>query len=147
MNDEMGSADVGDTTQPNRWDRDAIRDGATVAVTFAVPFTLIARIAFDNDAKSGWAALLALASFAGFVLGAGVAAWRQDRGTPLSHALVTSVGVFVSVQVTFSVFRLLTGDGVNIGRIVVSLTLTVLAGLVGGFLGSFMQRQGVRPTR
>ena len=32
-----------------RWDLDAIKQGASVAATFAVPFTLIARFAFDDD--------------------------------------------------------------------------------------------------
>jgi len=116
-------------------------------VLFAVPFTLIARFAFDDGDASGWAAVLALASFFGFVLGGGVAAWRQERGTPLSHGVVTAVGVFVTVQAVFALIRLLAGNSVNLGRILVSLVLTALAGLIGGFLGSFMQRQGMRPRR
>jgi len=33
---------------PARWDGQAIREGASVAVLFAVPFTLIARLAFET---------------------------------------------------------------------------------------------------
>lgn len=134
-------------TAERRWDLAAIKEGASVAVLFAVPFTLIARFAFDDGDASGWAAVLALASFFGFVLGGGVAAWRQERGTPLSHGVVTAVGVFVTVQAVFALIRLLAGNSVNLGRILVSLVLTALAGLIGGFLGSFMQRQGMRPRR
>ena len=130
-----------------RWDGQAIRDGASVAVLFAVPFTIIARLAFDDDDKSGWASVLALASFLGFVLGAGVAAWRQRRGAPLSHGVVTAVGVFVIVQTLFAVIRVAGGNSLNVGKIVVSLSLTALAGLLGGLLGSFLQRQGMAPRR
>lgn len=129
------------------WDTTAIREGASVAILFAVPFTLVARFAFDENDASGWAAVLALASFLGFVLGAGVAAWRQQCGTPLSHGVLTAVGVFVAVQLVFAAIRLLAGDSVNLGRILVSLVLAALAGLLGGFLGSFMQRQGMAPRR
>ena len=130
-----------------RWDALALREGASVAVLCAVPFTLIARFAFGEDDKSGWASLLALATFAGFVLGAGVAAWRQQRGTPLLHGVATAVGVFVAVQVVFAALKLLRGESVNSGRIAVSLSLAALAGLIGGMLGSFLQRQGMAPRR
>ena len=130
-----------------RWDGEAIREGASVAVLFAVPFTIIARLAFDDDDKSGWASVLALASVLGFVLGAGVAAWRQRRGTPLSHGVVTAVGVFLVVQVLFAVIRVAGGNSLNVGKIIVSLSLTALAGLLGGLLGSFLQRQGMAPRR
>ncbi len=132
---------------PTRWDAQAIREGASVAVLFAVPFTIIARLAFDDDDKSGWASVLALASFLGFVLGAGVAAWRQRRGAPLSHGVVTAVGVFVIVQILFAVIRVAGGNSLNVGKIIVSLSLTALAGLLGGLLGRFLQRQRMAPRR
>jgi hypothetical protein len=118
-----------------------------VAVLFAVPFTIIARLAFDDSDKSGWASVLGLASFLGFVLGAGVAAWRQQRGAPLSHGVITAVGVYVVVQTIFAVIRVAGGNSLNVGKIIVSLSLTALAGLLGGLLGSFLQRQGMAPRR
>jgi hypothetical protein len=130
-----------------RWDVTALREGASVAVLCAVPFTVIARLAFDDDDKSGWTSVLALATFAGFILGAGVAAWRQERGTPLLHGVTTAVGVFVAVQVVFAVLKVLRGESVNGGRIAVSFSLAALAGLIGGMLGSFLQRQGMAPRR
>lgn len=129
------------------WDLTAIREGGSFAAMVVVPLTIIARVAFDADDASGWAAVIALASFFAFVIGAGVAAWRQQRGTPLSHGIVTAVGVFVIVQFAFSLVRLVQGDGIRFGRIVVSLALTLGAGLLGGFLGSFLQRRGVTPYR
>jgi len=133
--------------EPGRWDGQAIREGASVAVLFAVPFTIIARLAFDDNDKSGWASVLGLASFLGFVLGAGVAAWRQQRGAPLSHGVMTAIGVFVVVQIIFAVVRLAGGNSLNVGKIIVSFSLTALAGLIGGLLGGFLQRQGMAPRR
>jgi hypothetical protein len=124
-----------------------MKQGAVVCLAFAVPFSLIARLLIKEDSTSGWSGVLALASFGGFVLGAGVAAWRQTTGTPLSHGVVTASGVFIVAQIVFSILRWSRGDQVNLGRILVSLTLTVGAGLIGGYLGSFLQRQGVRPSR
>ena len=133
--------------EPGRWDGQAIREGASVAVLFAVPFTIIARLAFDDNDKSGWASVLGLASFLGFVLGAGVAAWRQQRGAPLSHGVMTAIGVFVVVQIIFAVVRLAGGNSLNVGKIIVSFSLTALAGLLGGLVGGFLQRQGMAPRR
>ncbi len=130
-----------------RWDGQAIREGASVAVLFAVPFTIIARLAFDDSDKSGWASVLGLASFLGFVLGAGVAAWRQQRGAPLSHGVITATGVFVVVQIIFAVIRVAGGNSLHVGKIIVSLSLTALAGLLGGLLGGFLQREGTAPRR
>jgi len=131
----------------DEWDRTALREGASVAAMIAVPLTLIARFAFDQGRSSGWATILALGSFFGFVLGAGVAAWRQTKGTPLTHALVTAIGVFLGAQFVFVLVRLLQGEIIRWGKISVSLAFTVGAGLLGGFLGSFLQRKGVTPYR
>jgi hypothetical protein len=135
----------GDAPAEGRWDWQAIKEGASVAVVLAVPFTLIARFFFDSGARSGWAAILALGAFFGFLLGAGQAAWRQDRGTPLSHGLVTAAGTFLAVQAVFVVIKLIAGSQVHWGRIATSLVLTLGAGLIGGFCGSYLQRQGVHP--
>ncbi len=130
-----------------RWDTAALRAGASVAAVFAVPPTLIARFAFDDTASSGWAGLLTMVAIVGFVLGAGVAAWRQDRGTPFSHGLVTTVGVFVATQVVFTIVRVLHGGVIRWGKIYVGLALAITAGVIGGMLGSFLQRRGVTPYR
>ena len=79
---------------------------------------------------------------AGLVLGAGVAAWRQDRGLPLTHGVVTAVGVFVVVQAIGVVIRLLSGDGISWSRVASSLLLSLMAGMVGGLLGSFALSHG-----
>jgi len=51
------------------------------------------------------------------------------------------------VQVLFAVIRIAGGNSLNVGKIIVSLSLTALAGLLGGLLGSFLQRQGMAPRR
>lgn len=132
---------------PERWDRQALREGAGVIATCAVPLAVIVRFAFDDDKRSALASLLTLAMVAMFVIGSGVAAWRQERGTPLSHALVTAVGTFVVIQVVFSVIRLATGNPIGIGRIAATLALTTFAGILGGFLGSFLRSRGIHADR
>jgi predicted permease len=138
---------VSEADASSRWDTFAIQQGASVVAMFVVPCTLIARFAFDQDSSSGWASILALGSFLGFVIGGGVAAWRQERDTPLSHALVTSIGVFLVIQFFFTIARVLMHDDIRWGRIIVSLTLASAGGLLGGFLGAFLQRKGVTPYR
>jgi hypothetical protein len=83
----------------------------------------------------------------GFVLGAGVAAWRQDRRTPLSHGIVTSAGTFVVVQAIFVVINLIRGADVNWFNIVFTLTITVFAGALGGLLAISLQKRGLEPKK
>ncbi len=130
-----------------RWDISAIKQGASVIGTIAVPLAVVGRLAFDEGESSSLASLLAMVTLAMFVIGAGVAAWQQNKGTPLSHGLVTAIGMFIVVQVIFAIIRVLGGNSLNLGRIMVSLTLTALAGLLGGFLGSFLQSRGIRASR
>ena len=85
--------------------------------------------------------------YSALVLGAGVAAWHQQRNTPLSHGVLTSSGVFVTVQIVFSVIKVIQGDSISWGRIVVSLGLSLVAGICGGMLGSIMLRRGTVPRR
>jgi hypothetical protein len=128
-------------------DRQALVEGASVAALTAVPFGVVARLVTTNDRASGWAALLAVLVLVGLLLGAGVAAWRQQVGTPMTHGLLTAVGVFVVIQLVGIARRALAGDALHWSRISSSLVLTLIAGLVGGLLGSFLQRSGVRSSR
>ena len=128
-----------------RWDLDAIRAGAMVALVFAVPFSIGGRIVADDDGDSTLLVWLNLAAVLGFVLGAGCAAWVQRKGTPLSHGLVTAIGTYLAAQVVFVLIRLIRGDDVSLFAILFNLTIVLGAGLLGGFLGSRLQRQGIRP--
>ena len=63
-----------------KWDPEALRAGVSVTVVFAAPFLIAARIVADHDKNSSLAVLLILIAIVGFVVGAGVAAWRQQIG-------------------------------------------------------------------
>jgi len=90
---------------------------------------------------------LILVAIVGFVLGAGVAAWRQRCRTPLSHGIVTAGGTFVIVQGIFVVINLIRGNDVRWFNIAFTLTLTMFAGMIGGLLGINLQKRGLVPKR
>lgn len=123
----------------------AIRAGAMVALVFAVPFSIAARIAGDED-NSGLAVGLVLGALVGFVLGAGCAAWIQQRGTPLSHGMITAAGTYLAAQAVFVAIRLVRSDSVSWFAIAFNLSFVLLAGAIGGVLGQRLQSAGFRPS-
>ncbi len=87
-------------------DWNALRAGGSVALVFAVPFSIAARLVADSgDNNSGLASMLSLAALLGFVLGAGVAAWTQQLRLPLKHGIICAVGTYVAAQAVFIVVR------------------------------------------
>lgn len=133
-----------DAVLPQRWDVDAIRAGAAVCVTLAVPFRILAA-AVGSD-SGGLNALFFVLFVAFFVIGAGCAAWVQRTATPLSHALVTAIGTYVAVEIVFVIVRLVRGTSIPWFAIVFTLSVISAAGLLGGFLGSRLQAQGFVPS-
>ena len=129
----------------NNLDRAALKQGAMVALVFAVPFSVGARIAADGTEDSPWALLLSLAALAGFTLGAGVAAWVQTRGLPLLHGMVCAAGTYLAAQAVFVVVKLLRGGSVSWLGVFFNLTAVLFAGLVGGGLGSILRKRGLVP--
>lgn len=133
-----------------RWDRRAIRAGGSVALVFAVPFSVAARlVAGDSTPEGGRAALAALLSFGaalGFLLGAGVSAWHQDRRTPLSHGVITAGVAYVIPQTVLVLIKLFRGGDVRWSGVMFNLTVAVAMGVFGGFLGSYLQDRGMRPA-
>jgi hypothetical protein len=123
----------------------AIRSGGTVALVFAVPFSIAARWFADSDGNSGAATLLSLLALVGFLLGAGITAWVQQRRLPLMHALITAIGTYVLAQAVFIAIRLLLGRDVHWFATLFNLTAVAAAGLFGGYLGSALQRRGIHP--
>jgi len=131
---------------PRSIDREALRAGASVTLLFAVPPTLVARFVLDNnDDTSGWAPLLSLIAVLGFVLGSGVAAWRQQAQRPMAHAVLAGAGVFVAAQAVFLAVRIATSGDVRVMRIFTSFSLALVASVIGGLLGNFLQKNGIRP--
>lgn len=135
------------TRLDERFDRAALRAGASVALVFAVPFSVAARWVADRRDGSGLAVLLSLGAVVGFVLGAGVAAWVQQRGLPLSHGLVTAGGTYCIAQAVFVVIRIVRGDDVHWFAVSFNLSIALGAGLLGGYLGQTLQRRGITPSR
>lgn len=138
---------TGGVNQPSRWRIDAdplaIRAGGGVALVFAVPFQIGAQVVGGD---SGWSLPLRLLSLIGFLVGAGVAAWVQQRDLPLAHGLVTAIGAFVVAQVAFVAVRIVTGDELRILAAVANLAPVAGAGLIGGRLGQALQRSGAMPS-
>lgn len=127
-------------------DKQALRAGASVALVFAVPFSIAARWVADSDGGSeALAAWLSLAALAGFVLGAGVAAWVQQRRLPLMHGIICAVGTYVAAQAVFILIRLLMGRDVRWFAAIFNLTAVMVAGAMGGGLGAMMHKRGLRP--
>jgi ABC-type transport system involved in cytochrome c biogenesis permease subunit len=133
----------------SRWDVPALRAGGSVALAIAVPLTIVARLlndaADDGDGgQSGLAPWLGFLALLAFVIGAGVAAWHQEKNAPYSHGIVASVGAYAIAQAILLVYALVANRDVSLLNIATSLTFTALAGTVGGFLGSNVQRSGVK---
>ena len=130
----------------NNLDWNAIRAGASVSLVFAIPFSIAARIVADNNSDSSAAPLLSLAALAGFVLGSGVAAWTQQLRLPLKHGAICAIGTYTAAQAVFIVIRLIRGSQVHWFAAIFTLTTVAVAGLIGGGLGSLMQRRGFYPS-
>ena len=112
-----------------------------MALVFAVPFSIAARIVSGSDI----AVLLVFLATVGFLLGSAVAAWHQQRGTPLSHAMVTAAGAYAIPQSVFVVIKLLRGGDVTWSGVILNLLVAVSAGAIGGVLGSSLQARGAYP--
>ncbi len=122
----------------------ALRAGGGVALVFAIPFSILARIAADdgNDTLAVW---LTLGAVIGFVIGAGCAAWVQLLGTPLTHGIVTAAGTYLAAQAVFVIIRVLRGEEVRWLAIAFNLTVVVFAGLIGGLVGQRLRQRGFAP--
>ncbi|MEP7202621.1 MAG: hypothetical protein ABI894_08430 [Ilumatobacteraceae bacterium] len=130
----------------NTLDWKALRAGGSVALVFAIPFSIAARIVAEGDNSSGMASLLSLAALLGFVLGAGVAAWAQQLQLPLKHGIICAVGTYLIAQAVFILIRAARGNEVRWLAAIFNLTAVAVAGLIGGALGGMMHRRGFFPA-
>ncbi len=129
---------------PQRWDLDALRAGASVCITLAVPFRILAAVVGSDS--GGLNALFFVLFVTFFVVGSGCAAWVQRAGTPLSHALMTAIGTYTVVEAAFIVVRVARGTDIPWFAILFTFSVVSAAGIVGGFFGSRLQAQGFVPS-
>jgi hypothetical protein len=129
----------------SRFDVQALKAGAGVCLLFAVPFSIAARWAADDE-NTGLATLFSLAAIVGFVLGSGVAAWFQQRDYPLAHGLVTALATYVAAQAAFIVVKAIRGGDIHWFAALFNVAPVLGAGLAGGFLGMRLQRKGFIPA-
>lgn len=144
--DDASSRPAGAPPPTGRWDTQAIKAGASVALVFAVPFSIAARWAADSRDDPSLATWLTLFAIGGFVLGAGVAAWVQRVNLPYSHALAAAIGTYVAAQAVFILIKLIRASEVNWFAALFNLSVVMGAGLVGGVLGQRLRSKGLRPT-
>jgi len=116
-----------------------------VSLVFAVPFALGSWLVNSHDDTSPWAAVLWLGALGGFTLGAGIAAWVQEKGYPLVHGLFCAGGTYLAVQGTFTVIRLVRGESVSWLGIFFTFTTVMFVGVIGGGLGSILRKRGLVP--
>ena len=133
--------------ESSRWDWPAMRAGGSVALVFAVPLSIAARLVADDGGSGGLAMVLAVGALAGFFIGAGVAGWYQRRSTPLTHGVVTAVATFAAAQAVLLLVKAARGGDVRWLAIFFNLTITAVVGLAGGWVGGAMLRHGAVPRR
>lgn len=116
-----------------RFDLDALRRGIVLAAVVAVPFGLLGAF-LDEDSPVN--ALLSLAIMAGLITGAAHAAIVQKVGQPLTHGICAALGAMVIAQVIGLINRAATDQGFEGSRIISNILLTLIAGTIGGLIGS-----------
>ena len=143
MSDDERIAAI-NAVQAGRWDLDALRSGVSVCVVLAVPFRILASLVGSDS--GGLNLLFFFIYLVVFVIGSGCAAWVQRTGTPLSHALVTALGTALAVEALFVVIRLVRGTSVPWFGVAFTMSLIILCGTIGGFLGNRLQLRGFVPS-
>jgi hypothetical protein len=128
-----------------RWDAAALRGGVGVAAVFAAPFAVLGRLALSEDWSDTIVIACNLAMIGGLFLGAGVTAWRQRVGTPLSHGIVVALLAYVLIQIALVVARLVRGADVDVAAIVFNTAFALGAGLLGGLVGQLLLSRGLVP--
>ena len=133
-------------TATSMFDRAALRQGESVALVFALPFSIGSRLLADHSPGSPWIAVLWLLALGGFALGAGIASWTQRSGMPLLHGMLCASGTYAAAQLVFVVIRLVRGGDPRWLAMLFTFTAVLFAGLVGGGLGSLLQHRGIMPS-
>ena len=64
---------------------------------------------------------------------------------PLIGAKITALGTYIIAQAVFVTIRLLLGRDVHWFATFFNLTAVAVAGLIGGYFGSALQKRGIHP--
>ena len=134
-----------ETTVRRVLDFAALRQGGAIALVIGAPCAIGSSALANGNSDAALVALLWLGAVAGFILGAGVAAWVQRKGTPLIHGLICAGGTYAAVQIVFSIVRLARGKDVSWLGLFFTFTVVLFAGMIGGSLGGALQRRGFTP--
>jgi putative membrane protein (TIGR04086 family) len=126
-------------------DRFALVQGILTALMVVVPALALNAFLTRDDRDSVLSFPLFIAAFLGWVLGAGVAAWVQQRDTPYTHGIVAAVAAWAVPQLVLIVIDL-DDDGTNWLSVATFATFVVFAGLMGGVLGNRLRSRGVMPS-
>jgi putative membrane protein (TIGR04086 family) len=122
----------------NRLDLVALRLGLTVALAAGLPLGLwLSGLESDSTLR----APLTIGILLALVGGAAVAAARQSRGLPSTHGLVTSLSAVAVVQLVSTIRRWIAADPVSAWKMLSNGLLALIAGVLGGLIGSRMSRQ------
>jgi putative membrane protein (TIGR04086 family) len=125
-------------------DRNALLRGMLVASLIAVPFALLGLGVSDNGLGwAGWVSVIGV--MLGLTIGGFLAARDQRVEAPLTHGIITAVGVYVIVQAVGVVKRVITDEDLRWSKYASSLLLAVVAGTIGGLLSS-MGTSSRRPS-
>ena len=130
----------------NNLDWNALRAGGSVALVFAIPFSIAARIVADGDDSSGTAAFLSLAAVRR--LRARRRRGRVDATTAAAAEARDHLrGRYVRDRPSGVHHRpRLRGDEIRWLAAIFNLTAVAVAGLIGGAIGGAMHRRGFFPT-
>jgi cell division protein FtsW (lipid II flippase) len=115
-------------------DRDAIRRGVTVAAVCAIPALVVSWLSDNGSGKQSLAAHVTIVVLVGLVLGAFAAARQQRAQAPLTHALVTVMGVVIVLQLLRIARLAVLKRPLNLPVSLGNLLLGLLAAVVGGML-------------
>lgn len=117
-------------------DRDALRRGVTVAVAITVPAAVVSWLTDRGTGRGGPAGLLTLVVVLGLLLGGFAAASQQRLNAPLTHSLITVLGVVAMLQIMRVVRLGVLGRPLNLpaslGNLLLGLVTSVAAGLLAG---------------
>ncbi len=124
----------------------SIAAGAALTIALAVPPTLVAVLASDDDSLAGssWVPLLFLWIVVAFFAG-GVVAARAQPHAPLAHGALAALLAYVLVQGVGIIRHLVAGDDVSWLSIPFNALLASSTGMLGGIAANWWRARRSAP--